>query len=163
MSYWVECTQFEYNVCLENANFMGHITHQRNQSINTFVQSYCYTLTLITRKKIIISYLRIEWSFISQKMLCARFGWNCLCGSGEDFLILPRFFHDFDIISPELCVALHLNKLESSPLKGRGPGINSSQSKNVGKIQLSMQLSSFLKIYMVLMIIINSDFWHVSS
>ena len=25
--------------------------------------------------------------------------------------------------------------------KGRGPGINSSQSKNVGKIQLSMQLS----------------------
>ena len=26
-------------------------------------------------------------------------------------------------------------------LKGRGPGINSSQSKNVGKIQLSMQLS----------------------
>ena len=24
--------------------------------------------------------------------------------------------------------------------KGRGPGINSSQSKNVGKIQLSMQL-----------------------
>ena len=28
-----------------------------------------------------------------------------------------------------------------SSLKGRGPGINSSQSKNVGKIQLSMQLS----------------------
>ena len=27
-------------------------------------------------------------------------------------------------------------------LKGRGPGINSSQSKNVGKIQLSMQLSN---------------------
>ena len=26
-------------------------------------------------------------------------------------------------------------------IKGRGPGINSSQSKNVGKIQLSMQLS----------------------
>ena len=26
-------------------------------------------------------------------------------------------------------------------LKGRGPGINSSQSKNVGKIQLSIQLS----------------------
>ena len=26
-------------------------------------------------------------------------------------------------------------------VKGRGPGINSSQSKNVGKIQLSMQLS----------------------
>ena len=32
-----------------------------------------------------------------------------------------------------------LNKI--SKIKGRGPGINSSQSKNVGKIQLSMQLS----------------------
>ena len=35
--------------------------------------------------------------------------------------------------------------------KGRGPGINSRQSKNVGKIQLSMQLSHlsiiFLTIY----------------
>ena len=30
---------------------------------------------------------------------------------------------------------------EQRILKGRGPGINSSQSKNVGKIQLSMQLS----------------------
>ena len=48
-------------------------------------------------------------------------------------------------------------------LKGRGPGINSSQSKNVGKIQLSMQLSHLSIIfwkYMVLMIIRNSDFWH---
>ena len=29
----------------------------------------------------------------------------------------------------------------STKIKGRGPGINSSQSKNVGNIQLSMQLS----------------------
>ena len=35
-------------------------------------------------------------------------------------------------------------QIKSKPgvsLKGRGRGINSSQSKNVGKIQLSMQLS----------------------
>ena len=32
-------------------------------------------------------------------------------------------------------------------LKGRGPGINSSQSKNVGKIQLSMQLSHLTIIF----------------
>ena len=31
-------------------------------------------------------------------------------------------------------------KLLPNQIKGRGPGINSSQSKNVGKIQLSMQL-----------------------
>ena len=30
---------------------------------------------------------------------------------------------------------------KKNKLKGRGPGINSSQSRNVGKIQLSMQLS----------------------
>ena len=50
--------------------------------------------------------------------------------------------------------------------KGRGPGLNSSQSKNVGKIQLSMQLSHSSIIFeniWVLMIIINSDFWHGMS
>ena len=36
---------------------------------------------------------------------------------------------------------LTLYEFIGSSFKGRGPGINSSQSKNVGKIQLSMQLS----------------------
>ena len=31
--------------------------------------------------------------------------------------------------------------------KGRGPGINSSQSKNVGEIQLSMQLAELGNIF----------------
>ena len=41
------------------------------------------------------------------------------------------------------CVASKLMLCPSShsKVKGQGPGINSSQSKNVGKIQLSMQLS----------------------
>ena len=34
-------------------------------------------------------------------MLCAKFGWNWLSGSGEeDFLILSMYFHHFIIISP---------------------------------------------------------------
>ena len=36
---------------------------------------------------------------------------------------------------------LFINIIDKRVIKGRGPGINSSQSKNVGKIQLSMQLS----------------------
>ena len=39
------------------------------------------------------------------------------------------------------------NKQTSSKLKGQGPGINNSQSKNVGKIQLSMQLSHLSSIF----------------
>mgnify|MGYP003692482891 CR=1 FL=1 len=35
------------------------------------------------------------------RMLCAKFGWNCLSGSGEeDFLILSMYFRYFLIISP---------------------------------------------------------------
>ena len=49
------------------------------------------------------------------RMLCAKFGWNWLSGSGEeDFLILSMYFHYFVIISPwKKGGALHLNKLES--------------------------------------------------
>mgnify|MGYP003692070963 CR=1 FL=1 len=48
-------------------------------------------------------------------MLCAKFGWNWLSGSGEeDFLILLMYFRFFVIISPwERAAALYLNKLES--------------------------------------------------
>ena len=35
------------------------------------------------------------------RMLCVKFGWNWLCGSGEeDFLISSMYFHYFVIISP---------------------------------------------------------------
>ena len=58
---------------------------------------------------------------------------------------------------------LHFKTMQIEMLKGRGPGINSSQSKNVEKIQLSMQLSHLNIIFEnMLMIIINSDFWQAS-
>ena len=44
-------------------------------TISTFVQSYVYTVTLKKRQKIIISFLRFEWSFIHSlhtRMLCAK-------------------------------------------------------------------------------------------
>ena len=41
-------------------------------------------------------------------MLCAKFGWNWLSGSGEeDFLNLSMYFHYFVIISP--CVKFGWN------------------------------------------------------
>ena len=53
-----------------------------------------------------------------------------------------------------------------SKVKGRGPGINRSQSKIVGNIQLSMLLSQheyhFWK-YMDIRIIIKLNFWHGGS
>ena len=49
------------------------------------------------------------------RMLCAKFSWNWLSGSGEeDFLILSMFFPYFCNYLPlEKGGALHLNKLES--------------------------------------------------
>ena len=49
------------------------------------------------------------------RILCAKFGWNWLSGSGEeDFLILSLFFPYFCNYLPwEKGGALHLNKLES--------------------------------------------------
>ena len=52
--------------------------------------------------------MRNYWFFIWRnlnplhpRMLCAKFGWNWLSGSGEeDFLILSMYFHFFVIISP---------------------------------------------------------------
>ena len=53
------------------------------------------------------------------RMLCAKFGWNWLSGSGEeDFLILSMFFPYFCNYLPlEKGGALHLNKLESPSSK----------------------------------------------
>ena len=56
----------------------------------------------------IISPLERVWPFISKNLnplhpgiLCAKFGWNWLSGSGEeDFLISSMYFHHFIIISP---------------------------------------------------------------
>ena len=50
------------------------------------------------------------------RMLCAKFGWNWLSGSGEeDFLISSMYFWLFRNYLPlEKGGALHLNKLEST-------------------------------------------------
>ena len=55
---------------------------------------------------------------LHQRMLCAKFGWNWLSGSGEeDFLISSMFFFAISYICNYLPLeksgALHLNKLES--------------------------------------------------
>ena len=56
---------------------------------------------------VIISPWERAWPFIwtnlnplHPRMLCAKFGWNWLSGSGEDFLISSMYFHYFVIISP---------------------------------------------------------------
>ena len=68
-----------------------------------------YIIRLIKRrKKNIIKLMRIYWFFIWSNldpyhplMLCAKFGWNWLSGSGEeDFLISSMYFRYFIIISP---------------------------------------------------------------
>ena len=85
---------------------MGHIAHLRKhfKSINT----YDYIITLIKRgKKTIIYFFRIYWNFIwtnwnplHPMMLCAKFGWNWLSGSGEEqFLISSIYYSYFVIIS----------------------------------------------------------------
>ena len=53
-----------FNISLSK-RLMGYITHLRNQfqSMNTFVQSYDYPITL-REKKIIVYFLRIKWSFV---------------------------------------------------------------------------------------------------
>ena len=58
--------------------------------------------------------------------------WNCSTD------ILPQRPIKYIYLSSKLLVP---DLLKQIVFKGRGPGINSSQSKNVGKIQLSMQLS----------------------
>ena len=41
-------------------------------------------------------------NLLHPRMLCAKFGWNWLSGSGEeDFLISSMYFHYFVIISPQ--------------------------------------------------------------
>ena len=86
---------------------MGHISHLRKQfkSINT----YDYIKMLIKRrKKNVINFMRIYWFCIWKmktlqgwRMLCAKFSWNWLSGSGEeDFLISSMYFRYFVIISP---------------------------------------------------------------
>ena len=91
----------------KNKRPMGHMAHLRKQfkSINI----YDYIITLIKgRKKNIIDFKRIYWFFIWRnlnplhpRMLCDKFGWNWLSGSGEEFfLISSMYFHYFVIISP---------------------------------------------------------------
>ena len=65
-------------------------------------------------------------------------------GIGETIYAYVHFKRDLK--SPSLhylnyAKEMCLQRISAVNVKGRGPGINSSQSKNVGKIQLSMQLS----------------------
>ena len=66
--------------------------------------------------------MRIKWFFIGTnlnplhpRMLCDKFGWKWLSGSGEeDFLISSMYFHYFVIIYPlEKGGTLHLYKLKT--------------------------------------------------
>ena len=62
-----------------NERTMGHVAHKRNQfqSINTYAQSYDYTIKLIKRKKTL-------------PPLCfyIKFGWNWASDSGEESIFL---------------------------------------------------------------------------
>ena len=105
----------------KNKRPMGHIAHLRKQfkSINT----YDYIITLIKRrKKTIINFMRIYFFFIWRnlnplhpRMLCAKFGWSWMSGSGEeDFFNFVNLFSLFRNYLPlGKGGALHLNKLES--------------------------------------------------
>ena len=68
-----------------------------------------------------------------------------IVSTGEKWLnITQRVFVCFFLFILTIYTVLNdvlMRATLSLKLKGRGPGINSSQSKNVGKIQLSMQLS----------------------
>ena len=72
-----------------NKRPMVHIAHPRKQfkSINAFL----IIIMLIKRRKNIIYFMRIEWSFIRTnlnplhpRMFCAKLGWNWPSGSGEE-------------------------------------------------------------------------------
>ena len=61
----------------------------------------------------------IIWTILNpshSRMLCAKFGWNLLTGSGEDLWNLSMYFHYFLLIINYLPLEkggdLHLNKLE---------------------------------------------------
>ena len=66
--------------------------------------------------KSLLCVLNYAWYWLETKM------------DGKNQVIVISFINNFIMV----CIIM---------FKGRGPGINSSQSKNVGKIQLSMQLS----------------------
>ena len=97
----------------KNKRSMEYITHMRKlQSINTFVRSYDYTITLIMREKIIISFLRIECYFIWKKtplltpfsrmltIVPSLFEIDPVVLEKENLKILSIYFCFFVIISP---------------------------------------------------------------
>ena len=79
---------------MKNYGPLGHIAHLRKfQSINTFAQSYIYTIWLNKReKKDIISFWRIEWSFTFKSL--SLLGRSLLWTNLNPFTqgcFLPRF------------------------------------------------------------------------
>ena len=86
---WNKWISHTWNI--KNKRPIGHITHLRKQFKSIII--YDYIITLIKRrKKNITNFMRNYWFFIWRnlnhlhpRMHCAKFGWNWLIGSGEDF------------------------------------------------------------------------------
>ena len=77
-----------------------------------------------------------DWTFVTE-MEKARSGLSLIAIDHNIYMIGGRY----KTADQYFDVAERYGVKRIIILKGRGPGINSSQSKNVGKIQLSMQLS----------------------
>ena len=62
---------------------------------------YFHYFVIISPGKRVGPFIWTNLNPLHPRMLCAKFGWNWLSGSGdEDFLISSMYFHYFVIISP---------------------------------------------------------------
>ena len=100
---------------------IDHIVHLRNQfkSINTFEKSYDHNLTLIRRgKKIIISFLRIKWSYFVKPWVSST--WDVL---RQVWLKLAqRLWRRRFILCCQCIIPIKLSPLR----KGHGPSFERS-------------------------------------
>ena len=82
-----------------------------------------YIFVIISPWKRTWPFLWTNWNPHHQRMLCAKFGWNRLVGSGENiFLKLCQLFRNYFPL--EKRVALYFNKHESRlPKKGFVPSL----------------------------------------
>ena len=93
-------------------------------------------------------FIWINLNSLHPRMLCAKFGWNWLSGSGEeDFLISSMYFHYFVIISPwkraEPSIWTNLNPLHPRMLCAKfgwnWPSGSGEEDENVKSLQTDRQ------------------------
>ena len=65
-----------------------------------FCQCIFHYFIIISPRKGTGPFIWTKLNPLHPRILCAKFGWNWLSGSGEDFLISSMYFHYFVIISP---------------------------------------------------------------